>query len=245
MQLGFMIPNAVAVRNLSQSEYQVLSTLITMDPFATAIHPYRMMPPPELFSREVGNIGISNTNAVIVYDRNDLFSSPRAWWMFHAMVTASCCSQRWPLGLEITWWRFRNEKANPPKKKSVFISEPQQKHFVQASVVTEELSNPTTCILDARASERFDAAHMPHAQNQPYQTLIENGYMRPKDELLDLLSKHFMHKKVICSCGSGVTACVLVLGAHVCGFTNVSVYDGSWSEWGSNPSLPKISKAGN
>jgi len=41
---------------------------------------------------------------------------------------------------------------------------------------------------------------------------------------------------VITSCGSGVTACVLALGLSLVGNDHVSVYDGSWTEWGASSS---------
>ena len=47
-------------------------------------------------------------------------------------------------------------------------------------------------------------------------------------------------KKTIFSCGSGVTACVLALGATLCGYQHLSVYDGSWTQWGADESLPVV-----
>ena len=45
-------------------------------------------------------------------------------------------------------------------------------------------------------------------------------------------------KEMIFSCGSGITACVLALGATIAGYEEVAVYDGSWTEWGSLTDLP-------
>ncbi|MFD5037790.1 rhodanese-like domain-containing protein [Streptomyces sp. NPDC058377] len=47
-------------------------------------------------------------------------------------------------------------------------------------------------------------------------------------------------RRLVVSCGSGVTACVLALGAELAGYTEVSVYDGSWSEWGRPSELPVV-----
>ena len=46
-------------------------------------------------------------------------------------------------------------------------------------------------------------------------------------------------KPMVATCGSGVTACVLLFGAHLLGKEDVRLYDGSWSEWGADPATPK------
>ncbi|MDA0855011.1 MAG: rhodanese-like domain-containing protein, partial [Proteobacteria bacterium] len=51
-------------------------------------------------------------------------------------------------------------------------------------------------------------------------------------------SEIFQAKEIVCSCGSGVTACILALGLHLTGHDNVKIYDGSWTEWGGRHDLP-------
>lgn len=65
--------------------------------------------------------------------------------------------------------------------------------------------------------------------------LIDNqtGKLKEKDPLKQILSPYFnKNQNISCSCGSGVTACVIALALHECGQKNASVYDGSWAEWG-------------
>jgi len=49
-----------------------------------------------------------------------------------------------------------------------------------------------------------------------------------------------LRKPIICTCGSGVTACIIGVAALMCGATQVTVYDGSWSEWGANTQYPVV-----
>jgi thiosulfate/3-mercaptopyruvate sulfurtransferase len=80
---------------------------------------------------------------------------------------------------------------------------------------------------------------MPGAKNLPFSGLLDNGFLRPAEELAPLFDELVNpEQRLIFSCGSGVTACHLALAAYVCGYPDLSVYDGSWSEWGARPELP-------
>jgi thiosulfate/3-mercaptopyruvate sulfurtransferase len=72
---------------------------------------------------------------------------------------------------------------------------------------------------------------MPNATNVPYTDVLEGGKMAPASRLQTLFAVQD-GKKMIFSCGSGVTACVVALAAEQAGHDDLAVYDGSWSEWG-------------
>ena len=109
-------------------------------------------------------------------------------------------------------------------------------------------------ILDARSAGRFQGTaaepraglrggHMPGACNLPYTDLVAaDGTMRPADELRALfeVSGISLERPVIASCGSGVSATVLLLGLHLLGHRGGALYDGSWSEWGSRQDTPVV-----
>ena len=92
---------------------------------------------------------------------------------------------------------------------------------------------------------------MPGALNLPFEEIQRDGRMLPAPELRAVFGALLRERererererdseRLVVSCGSGVTACVLALGAELAGYTEVSVYDGSWSEWGRPSELPVV-----
>ena len=80
---------------------------------------------------------------------------------------------------------------------------------------------------------------MPGADNLPFPDLFADGLMKPKPELEAIFAELIPPgNRTIFSCGSGVTACVIALGAHLVGYDDITVYDGSWCEWGQPGDLP-------
>ena len=109
-----------------------------------------------------------------------------------------------------------------------------------------EISNKRAkLILDARSEERFKSlvpeprkglrsGTIANSQNLPYEFLLEQGKMKSIKDLQDIFNKFGSEDNAyVFSCGSGITACVLALGASLSGRRNLSVYDGSWTEYGS------------
>uniref|UniRef100_A0A7S2P702 Rhodanese domain-containing protein n=1 Tax=Skeletonema marinoi TaxID=267567 RepID=A0A7S2P702_9STRA len=117
-------------------------------------------------------------------------------------------------------------------------------------------------IVDARSAGRFvgtapeprpglRGGHMPGALNVPFTDLLDaddKTKFRPMDEVRDIfikagISPDASNRKVVCSCGSGVTAAALAIGLEECGLRNkedITIFDGSWIEWGSSDSTPIV-----
>jgi thiosulfate/3-mercaptopyruvate sulfurtransferase len=131
-----------------------------------------------------------------------------------------------------------------------FVAHPRPELFCDADAVMAALTDERCAVLDARSAGRFAGrepeprpglrlGHMPNAINLPFGDLQERGRMRSIEELTRiLLAKADRRQKLIFSCGSGVTSCILALGAVLAGYRDLAVYDASWSEWG----LPSSSR---
>jgi thiosulfate/3-mercaptopyruvate sulfurtransferase len=133
-----------------------------------------------------------------------------------------------------------------------FTARPRPGLVVGSGEVTAALADPASVVFDARSRERFSGAgaeprpglrggHMPGAVNLPFGEIQHDGRMRPAPELRAVFSALTGDReRMVFSCGSGVTACVLALGAELAGYRDLSVYDGSWSEWALPSDLPVV-----
>ena len=201
-----------------------------------------MMPSPESFTEEMQKMGVDNDSAIVVYDKVGIYSSPRAWWMFRAMGH----NQVAVLDGGLPAWIQAGYETVPtlatPTGRGNFASQPQGGLFVDSSYVVQALADSAFRVIDARSAGRFKGqepepraglrgGHMPNAVNIPYADVLENGLMSPASKLQSIFEQ-YKDKKMIFSCGSGVTACVVALAAEQAGCKDLAVYDGSWSEWG-------------
>ena len=212
-----------------------------------------MLPSPEKFSSRVRALGLGDGNRIVIYDASGLFSAARVWWMFrvygHDEVSvldggfAKWRSEDRPMSDLPEIGRERHFTA---RYNSMMVRDVQQ--------VLAACASGSEQIVDARSPRRFTAAepepqadlrggHIPGSLNLPYATLFGEDGLFLQGPLLRTLFEDAgidLKKPVITTCGSGVTAAVLALGLHLLGHRNVSLYDGSWSEWGSREDLPIV-----
>ncbi len=210
-----------------------------------------MMPSAEIFTREVQKLGLSRDSIVVVYDSLGMVTAPRVWWMLKSMGFDACALLDGGLpAWEEAGFATCDETQAPSVAPGNFVAEVVAGDFCGSDSVLAAIADASVTILDARSAERFSGeveeprpglkrGHMPGAVNLPFPELFVHGRMRSKSELAKILSDKIPKgNRTICSCGSGVTACVIAFAAHLVGHDDMTVYDGSWCEWGLPGELP-------
>ncbi|MEU4089864.1 sulfurtransferase [Streptomyces aureus] len=204
------------------------------------------MPGTQELTEALRDLGVHDTDTVVVYDAQGVYSSARAWWMLRAMGfdRAAVLDGGLP-----AWTAAGHPVDDGPAAydgpRGTFTARPRPGLIVDADTVAAALADPDAAVLDARTRERYAGTapeprpglrggHMPGSVSLPFGELQhDGGRMRPADELRTALKEAAGDReRLYFSCGSGVTACVLALGATLAGYDRLAVYDGSWSEWG-------------
>ncbi|MCC9622617.1 3-mercaptopyruvate sulfurtransferase [Thalassospira sp. MA62] len=209
-----------------------------------------MMPDAIKFSAKVRKLGLGDGVRIVVYGQSgSAFAACRAWWMLrhfgHTDVVV--------LDGGLPKWLAENRPVTDA------LPLPRERHFTARanSFLLREydqvLSNTKTKreqLVDARAGERFrgevddpwgKSGHIPGAYNLPFNVLLnEDGTFKGAEEITKAFENAGvdLNKPIVTSCGSGVTACVLAMGAYIAGQKQVAVFDGSWAQWASTKDSP-------
>jgi thiosulfate/3-mercaptopyruvate sulfurtransferase len=205
---------------------------------------------PKKFEESAQKIGINKDSCIVVYDDFGIYSSPRVWWMFQLMGFKNIAI----LDGGFPAWESEEYPTEKPQnhcsKKGNFIANYQKEKIKFTKDLFSAIKNESILIADARSKGRFYATepepridvkrgHIPNSVSMPYFEIVENGKLKSEQDLKKFFNTMNPKKKeFIFSCGTGITASVLALGAELSGLKNYAVYDGSWTEWGSTDGLP-------
>jgi thiosulfate/3-mercaptopyruvate sulfurtransferase len=211
----------------------------------------------EAFADRMSALGIGNDTAVVVYDTSGQnYSAPRFWWMLrtfgHAKVAVLDGGlPKWTSeGHAVT----RDVPAITPAK---FVATFDAARVRDIGAMRRNIDSRSEQVVDARSPGRFHGTepepragvrggHMPGSVNVHYATLVEpDGTLHSPESLRVIMQSSGLDltRPIVASCGTGVTACAVVLALDVLGVQNTAVFDGSWTEWGSTPDTPVIKDA--
>jgi thiosulfate/3-mercaptopyruvate sulfurtransferase len=240
-------------RNEYLEEHIPSAVFFDIDEIADTKNPLpHMLPPPEKFSSRMRSMGIGDGSRIVVYDSKGVFSAARVWWTFRVMGVADVSV----LNGGLPKWKREGrplESGEPRIRTARHFTARRNADLVRdLSDMKALVKDRSAEIVDARAPDRFAgrvaeprpglrSGHIPGAHNLTYGRLInQDGTLKSASELETLLHEAGVDlgKPVVTSCGSGITASVLALALAVTGHRRTAVYDGSWSEWGADKSLP-------
>ena len=204
-----------------------------------------MLPPSEMFSSTVRKLGIGEGHIVVIYDGLGMRSAARLWWMFKVfgysdVVVLDGGFPKWVK-------ENRSTTADLTEKEIRHLTIYEDKSIVADRDDVLRATKLNHCsIIDARSEGRFmgtapeprsglRSGSIENSINIPYETLLNEDFtFKKKREILDIFSKKgvVFNNYIITTCGSGVTAAVLYLALDEIGCSKISLYDGSWAEWG-------------
>lgn len=215
-----------------------------------------MLPPAEKFASRMQSLGLGDGSRIVVYDDSPIRTAARAWWMLKFFGAHDVAL----LDGGLAKWKAEGRRLDSGKATH------RHRHFTVWNDSTNlrtlaqmkaNIGSQAEQVLDARSAARFEgseidprpgvaAGHIPNSKNLPFDNLFNPDGTWKRGEALkaafDDAGVDF-EQPVVTTCGSGVTAAVLSFGLNLLGKQDVALYDGSWSEWGADPSTPKATGA--
>ncbi|WP_416355802.1 3-mercaptopyruvate sulfurtransferase [Aureimonas phyllosphaerae] len=208
------------------------------------------LPSAESFAKAAGALGIRHADTIVVYDGLGLFSAPRVWWMFRTFGAKDVriLDGGFPAWIAESRPVETGEPVIEPATFEATFDASAVATFDEMRAVVEHGSRQ---IADARPAARFTAeapeprpgvrgGHMPGARSLPASDLSVDGRLKSPEELSRLFAEAGVDvdAPIVTSCGSGVTAATINFALASLHKSDVKLYDGSWTEWGSRPDTP-------
>ncbi|MGH6675590.1 MAG: 3-mercaptopyruvate sulfurtransferase [Xanthobacteraceae bacterium] len=209
-----------------------------------------MLPMPQAFAAAMRALGIGSSLRLIVYDNAGLQGGARVWWTLRLYGAKEVKI----LAGGLAKWKAEGrsleagEVRRAPQQFAVAVD---RAGVADLEAVKRASAEGSPQIIDARPAARFRgeapeprpgvrSGHIPGSFSLPWREITANGELRSPQEIAAAFAKAGvdLNKPIITTCGSGVTAAILLLGLETAGKKDVSLYDGAWSEWGARTDLP-------
>lgn len=209
-----------------------------------------MLPTAEIFKQCVESLGVTNSSKVVVYDANQkkgMFSSPRAWWMFRVFGHEDIAI----LDGGLRNWMKQGYEINSGE--STTVTKSQYSPVYQSALVRTRSDIETNInqksfeLVDARSMGRFTGkapeprpdikpGHIPNSHCMFWVEFLIDGMYKSAEELAEVYKQSDIdvNTEHSATCGSGITACFVVLSSYILGNRTVPVYDGAWMDWYQN-----------
>lgn len=209
---------------------------------ATSPFPNTLLAPKE-FQEKCRKLGVNTTSKIVVYDNLGIYTSPRVWWMFKIMGfdNISVLDGGLPDWLSKGYQVEAIQQQVFSKGNLVVNFDSEKIKYFQCLI--DNLDLKKFMVIDARSENRFKgitpeprqglkSGHIPNSINIPFTEVLENGKFRTSEQLIKLFKSFDIENyPLVFSCGSGVTACIVLLASDLVLHNKKALYDGSWTEW--------------
>ncbi|WP_068091100.1 3-mercaptopyruvate sulfurtransferase [Novosphingobium rosa] len=210
------------------------------------------LPSPEKFASRMALLGLGDGSRIVLYDDSAIHSAARAWFVLRLFGAQNVAI----LDGGFAKWKAEDRAINTGHidlRKRHFTAWHNDKALRSKAQMMGNIQSKAEQVVDARGAARFagtapepragmQPGHIPGALNVPYTSLYNaDGTFKDKPALRAAFEGAGvdLSRPIVTSCGSGVTACVLIFALHLLGKNDVALYDGSWAEWGADPQTPK------
>ncbi|MCM8729396.1 sulfurtransferase [Hephaestia sp. GCM10023244] len=209
------------------------------------------VPPAAFFADRMRALAIDDASRIVLYDDSPLRSSARAWWLMRLFGKREVAI----LDGGLAAWRAEGrplETGPSPIGEARFTPHEDRADLRTIDDMRANLDQRTEQVIDARARARFrgdepehrpgvEPGHIPGSRHLHYARLFDDDgkWKRGPELAAEFRTAGVdLDQPMAATCGSGITAAVLVFGAHLLG-RRAALYDGSWTEWGGDPTTPK------
>ena len=201
------------------------------------------IPNPEHFEEECRKLGIHQDSEIVVYDHHGVYSSPRVWWLFQVMGHQNVAVLNGGLPEWIKHDLQTTNKVTEDYEEGNFTVNFNKDLVINFEQIKENITNQNFLVIDARSKGRFTGAapeprkelqsgSIQNSVNIPFKDVLYNGKFKTEEELKNIFNQTCKSdNELVFSCGSGMTACIIMLASQLAYQDSKKVYDGSWTEW--------------
>ena len=213
-----------------------------------------MLPGADQFARQLGALGVGTGDRIVLYDNAPHHTATRAWWMLRAFGIEAALLD----GGYARWVKEGHPVETGPvdPTPAQLAATPDPARIRSRDQVLANIVSRDEQLVDARSAARFTgeeretrpglaSGHIPGSANIPYSSFFNSDgtWKHPTSLRLAFEDEGVeVERPVIATCGSGISAAVIVFALHLLGHP-AALYDGSWVEWGAHPDTPKATGA--